>query len=344
MSTSAELTNTQALSPAAGGVAEISSMTKGKHPLCQLSVTAGNLLDSLGFPLHTKRMIPRSVNKVMQLAFLCSSAVAAEKQVKPWVVMADWHRRGEDAVTGNALAGSFGRSRAGVEAVYRDDHAAFDLEWYAYSNRFAGAIAGTDSAYADTTDLIITGFRQWGSFQLIYGLESAAEEGVSFGDGFRWGLGAAWRWSPDSETDVALGLIFQDRFEQSVLPVPYLKAVWRPCSFGEVELRATGLQNGVIFRGYTEDRGTTVDFSVAYETLMFRLSDGAYGGRDVSVGEVPIRLGVTQFLDRSGTWFVRAQAEYVPFARHSFHHSGETMASFEVSPIWGAGARVGARF
>jgi hypothetical protein len=54
MSTSAELTNTQALSPAAGGVAEISSMTKGKHPLCQLSGTSGNLLDSLGFPPHTR--------------------------------------------------------------------------------------------------------------------------------------------------------------------------------------------------------------------------------------------------------------------------------------------------
>lgn len=270
--------------------------------------------------------------------------MAAETPPKHWTLMADWQHRGEDNVTGNASAGAFGRSRAGFEAIYKDEHAAFDLEYYAYSNRFSGAIEGTDSSYRDTTDLILTGFRQWGHFQLIYGLESAREEGVSFGEGFRWGLGGAWRWAPDEETDVALGLMFQYRFEQSVLPVPYLKAVWRPCSFGEVELRATGLQNGIIFRGYTADRSTSADFSVLYETLMFRLSDAAYGGRGLSVGEVPLRIGVTQFLESSGTWFLRAQAEYVPFARHSFYHDGESVSSFEVRPIWGLGARVGARF
>jgi len=289
-------------------------------------------------------MIQSSVFKVVQLAFLCSCLGAAEQPAKHWLVMADWQRRGDDAVTGNAANGSFGRSRTGFEAIYRDEVMAIDLEYYAYTNRFGGAIAGTDSAYRDTTDLILTGFRQWGSFQLIYGLESAREDGVSFGEGFRWGLGGAWRWAPDEETDVALGLILQDRFERSPLPVPYLKAVWRPCSFGEVELRATGLQNGIIFRGYTADRSTTGDFSVMYETLMFKLSDAAYGGRGVSVGEVPLRVGVTQFLERSGTWFVRAQAEYVPFARHSFYHAGDSMSSFEVRPIWGLGARVGARF
>lgn len=284
------------------------------------------------------------MSKVVQLACLCSSLAAAEPASKPWLVMADWQRRGDDAVSGNASAGTFGRSRTGFEAIYRTDDFALDLEYYSYGNRFGGALAGTDSSYRDTEDLILTGLRQFGSFQLIFGLESAREDGVSFGDGFRWGLGGAWRWSPDAETDVALGVIVQDRFELAMLPVPYLKAVWRPCAYGEVEIRATGLQNGIIFRGYTADRATTVDFSVAYETLMFRLSDGAYGDRDVSVGEVPLRFGVTQFLERSGTWFVRAQAEYVPFARHSFHHDGDTMSSFEVRPIWGVGARVGARF
>ncbi len=258
--------------------------------------------------------------------------------------MADFHRRGDDATTGGPAAGTFGRSRSGIELVYQDDASALDFEWYEYSNRFGGGLAGTESSYLDTTDVIITGFRQWGSFQLIYGLESAAESGVSLADGFRWGLGGAWKWSPDKETELALGLIAQDRFEQALMPVPYLKAVWRPCGFGEVELRATGLQNGIIFRGYTADRSTTVDFTAAYETLMFRLTDASYGARDVSVGEVPLRLGVTQFLERSGTWFLRAQAEYVPFSRHSFHHAGDTVSSFEVRPIWGLGGRVGARF
>lgn len=289
-------------------------------------------------------MIKGGMFKVVQIACLCTCAIAAEQPAKHWLLMADWQRRGEDVVTGNAASGAFGRSRTGVEAIYKDDLMAVDLEFYSYSNRFSGAIAGTDSAYRDTTDLILTGFRQWGSFQLIYGLESAREEGVSFIDGFRWGVGGAWRWTPDAETDVALGVILQDRFERSPLPVPYLKSVWRPCTFGEVELRATGLQNGIIFRGYTADRSTTGDFSVMYETLMFRLSDAAYGGRGLSVGEVPLRIGVTQFLESSGTWFARVQAEYVPFARHSFYHAGDSMSSFEVRPIWGVGARVGARF
>ena len=289
-------------------------------------------------------MFMRRIGLLAWLAFATVGVSAQGHPAKNWTVMADWQRRGDDSVTGNAASGSFGRTRTGLEAIYKDEVSAVDLEYYAYANRFSGAIAGTDSAYRDTTDLILTGFRQWGSFQLIYGLESAREDGVSFGDGFRWGLGGAWRWAPDEETDLALGVILQDRFERSPLPVPYLKAVWRPCSFGEVELRATGLQNGIIFRGYTADRSTTGDFSVMYETLMFRLSDAAYGGRGLSVGEVPLRIGVTQFLERSGTWFVRAQAEYVPFARHSFYHAGDSMSSFEVRPIWGVGARVGARF
>ena len=66
--------------------------------------------------------------------------------------------------------------------------------------------------------------------------------------------------------------------------------------------------------------------------------------RAVVVGEVPIRLGVTQFLEASGTWFVRAQFEWVPFARHSFKHDGETQAAFQPGATWGLGGRVGARF
>jgi hypothetical protein len=105
------------------------------------------------------------------------------------------------------------------------------------------------------------------------------------------------------------------------------------------------LQNGIIFRGFpTGDRATTVDLSVAYETLNFRLADAAYGTRAVVVGEVPIRLGVTQFLEASGTWFVRAQLEWVPFARHSFKHDGETQGAFQPGATWGLGGRVGARF
>ena len=140
-------------------------------------------------------------------------------------------------------------------------------------------------------------------------------------------------------------MLLEDRFEASLLPIPYIKATWRPCKYAEVELRATGLQNGIIVRGFlTEDRATTVDLTVAYETLSFALTDGSYGSRAVSIGEVPIRIGVTQFLEKSGTWFVRGSAEWVAYARHSFKHDGETQGAFQPGAQWGLAARVGARF
>jgi len=295
------------------------------------------------------------MSKVKHTVVLCTllglfTFSAAAEPAKPWLLMADWQKRDADFVShAGGVTGSFGRSRSGAELIYQEADRALDWEWYRYEHRFAGGIAGTERSYGDAQDLILSGFRQWQvspkyAAQVIYGLEWAAEDAVGLADGFRWGLGGAVRWHPDAETDVALGLMLQDRFENSILPVPYVKAFWRPCRYAEVELRATGLQNGIIFRGYNGDRSTTGDFSVMYETLMFRLTDAAYGGRGVSVGEVPLRIGVTQFLERSGTWFVRLQAEYVPFARHSFYHAGDSMSSFEVRPIWGVGARLGARF
>ena len=286
-------------------------------------------------------------------ASLSAQAASADAAAgKDWVFATDYQYRGSDAVSHSSSSGEYGRSRVGAELIYQTADRAVDLEWYRYSNRFAGPIAGagTGLAYGDTTDVMVTGFRQWDwngrcAVQLIYALEFAAEEGVGLGGASRWGLGGAVRWKPDAETDVALGLLFEDRYENSLLAIPYLKAVWRPCRQAEVELRATGLQNGLIVRGFlTEDRATTVDLTVAYETLGFMLKDAAYGSRAVSIGEVPVRVGVTQFLEGTGTWFVRASAEWAAFARHSFRHDGETMGVFQPGANWGFAARVGARF
>lgn len=294
--------------------------------------------------------------KLTHYALLSAVAFAAlraeEPAAKPWVVLADWQTRSAEAVShAGGTTGSFGRSRSGAEAIWASPTAAYDLEYYRYRNDFTGAIKGTDRAYGDTTDLMLTGFRQWDwnakyAVQVIYALESAAEEGVGLSRGFRWGLGGAARWRPDAETDVALGVMLEDRFEAGVLPIPYLKAVWRPCKAAEVELRATGLQNGLIVRGYlTDDKATRVDFSVMYETLSFRLKDSAsYGGRAVAIGEVPLRVGVTQFLERSGTWFVQGSFECVPFSRQSFVHASETQGVFQPATAWGFNAHVGARF
>jgi len=298
----------------------------------------------------------KRLHKVEQFGLICSlllisSEANGQTQPKPWLLMADGQYRDADVIShSGGVTGSFGRSRSGAELIYQTDDRAIDLEWYRYEHDFSGAVAGTDRSYGNTQDLMLSGFRQWKlndkyAGQVIYGLELAAEESVGLTDGFRWGLGGALRWQPDAETDVALGLMLQDRFENSILPVPYVKAFWRPCRYAEVELRATGLQNGIIFRGFPSgDRATTVDLSVAYETLNFRLADAAYGSRAVIVGEVPLRFGVTQFLEASGTWFVRGQFEWVPFARHSFKHDGETQGAFQPGATWGAGARLGARF
>ena len=298
-----------------------------------------------------KRLLKVEHTALFCALFFAQLSAAESSPSKNWVFAADYQYRGDDAVShSGGVTGEFGRSRTGAELIYQTPDRAIDLEWYKYSNRFSGAIAGSDRSYGDTTDVMVTGFRQWDwnekyGVQLIYALEFAAEDGVSLGSSHRWGLGAAARWRPDAETDVALGVLLEDRFESSILPIPYVKATWRPCKYAEVELRATGLQNGIIVRGFlAEDHATMVDLTVAYETLSFVLTDGSYGSRAVAVGEVPIRVGVTQFLEKSGTWFVRGSAEWVAYARHSFKHDGETQASFQPGAQWGVAARVGARF
>lgn len=288
---------------------------------------------------------------LVSACLLCLGANTQAAEAKPWLVIADWQTRAEDAIShAGADTGEYGRSRTGVEAIWARPEAAVDLEWYRYRQEFRGPVVGGDRSYGDTSDLILTGFRQWDhgeryAVQAIYAAEWAAEDRLGLSEGFRWGLGGAVRWRPEAELDVALGLVFQSRFEMSVLPVPYVKAIWRPDPSAEFELRATGLQNGLYIRWFaTEDRATTLDFAMAYETLTFRLADGSYGARAVAVGEVPLRLGVTQFLESSGTWFVRGSAEWVAFARHAFRHDGEAMGAFQPGASWGLAVRVGARF
>lgn len=294
--------------------------------------------------------------KLTQTALLSTVAFAAlhaaDPAPKPWAALADWQTRGTESVShAGSLNGTFTRSRAGAEVIWATPMGAVDLEYYRYQNKFTGTLVGSDRAYGATTDLMLTGFKQWDwnaqyAVQVIYGLEGAAEDSVGLAQGFRWTLGGAARWRPDAETDVTLGFLIIDRFESGLLPIPYLKAVWRPCAAAEVELRVTGLQNGLIVRGYlTADRATRVDFSVMYETLTFRLAASpVYGSRSVSLGEVPLRLGVTQFLERSGTWFVQGSFEWIAFSRQSFKHASETQGAFQMGATWGLAAHVGARF
>lgn len=298
------------------------------------------------------------LSKLKHFAIFCALITIVNGQEQPveqpvkkdTVVIADWQSRRSKSVTKSSTTGEYGRSRYGVEAIWQSPTSAVDLEYYKYSHDFSGAIATGDRAFGETTDLMVTGFRQWDwnesyGVQVIYALESAAENSLGLSKGFRWGLGGAARWRPDSETDIAIGLQLEDRFEAGLLLIPYLKLIWAPSPSAEFEARITGLQNGIILRGFlAEDKSTTVDFTMAYETLTFRLSDGSYGSRAVSIGEIVARVGLTQFLESSGTWFVRASVEWVPFSRYSYKHDGETVGLFENSPAFGGAARVGARF
>jgi hypothetical protein len=264
--------------------------------------------------------------------------------------MLDWQNQSKEVVSHSTVAGSYGRSRSGVEAIYKTDNNVIDLEYYNYTNDFSGALASSDRQFGKTSDLMITGFKQWNwnekyAVQLIYALESAKEDSLSLSEGFRWGLGGAARWRPEAETDLSIGVLLEDRFENSILLIPYIKLIWSPCRYAEVELRVNGLQNGLIVRSFlTENKSTTLDFTFAYETLSFQLAHAAYGSRAVAIGDAVARVGITQFLESSGTWFVRGAVEWTPFSRYTYNHNSETQAVFQTSSRVGLAARVGARF
>lgn len=269
-----------------------------------------------------------------------------------WVAMADLQHQSEVEVSrSGASAGTFKRDRAGFELIHEGPDHAVDLEAYAYRNDMGGPIASDpERAYGDARDILVSGFVQTAladgdRLQFIGAVEFAAEDGVDLADGLRWGVGAAHRWKREGEWDVALGMMVQDRFEMSPLPIPYLRAAWEPSPSVRIEFRGTGLQNGVFARWFvTDDRATGIDLSVAYETLTFRLLDSAEGPRAVAIGEVPIRLGVTQFLEPSGTWFVRLAVAHNSFHRQSFRRDGDTVAVFQADGSTTLTFRLGARF
>lgn len=287
---------------------------------------------------------------------LMAAAQAAGQATPPaakgWVAMADYQwMRGTEISNAGALDGTFGRSRVGFELINEGPDHALDLEWYRYDNRMTGTLAADPlRGYGDTEDIILSGFMQVRSgkdahVQVIGALELAGETEAETADSLRWGVGAAYRWKPGPGWDVALGLMVQSRFEMNALPIPYVRVHWDPSPDLRIELRGTGLQNGVYARWFaTADRATSVDLACAYETLTFRLTDGPGGPRAVAIGEVPIRVGVTQFLEPTGTWFLRAAYAYNAFHRESYRSEGETLGAFETGGAPVITVRVGARF
>lgn len=270
-----------------------------------------------------------------------------------WTVMADTSGcRASEISHAGPLTGTYRRSSHGLEAVHTGPDHALDIEYYNYSNRLTGALgADPDYRYGDTSTLRISAFAQWpgasahGHYQLIGGIEAAPEDTLTLGDAFRWSVGGAYRWTPGPDFDVALGFQLTSRYELSILPIPFVRAFWNPDPSVSVEFRVTGLQNGFFARWFiTADKATSLDFACAYETHAFQLTDGTYGARGLGIGEVPLRVGVTQFLESSGTWFARAGFEWIVLHRETFSHDGETRNVFEAAGTPGWSLRVGARF
>lgn len=285
-------------------------------------------------------------------ATLSAQTAVPAPPAKPWIAMADFQAmRSADISNAGALEGKFERVRSGVELIHEGPNHALDLEIYRYENRMTGTLAADATrAYGDTEDVILSGFWQTArgtdaKVQVIGALELAGETEASASDSLRWGLGGAYRWKPAEDWDVALGLMVQSRFEMSALPIPYVRIYWDPRPDLRIEVRGTGLQNGFYARWFaTADKATSLDLACAYETLTFRLRENGDGPRAVSVGEVPIRVGVTQFLESSGTWFVRASYAYNAFHRQSFRRDGESIGAFETGGTPVFSVRVGARF
>jgi hypothetical protein len=281
----------------------------------------------------------------------------AQEPAKPaktgWTLMVDAEGQGAAKVSHAAgLTGTYERARAGIEAVHVGEDHALDIEYYQLSHTFTGAIAADpDRTYGDSTTLRISAFKQWDGpsahahYQLVGGIESSPEDGLGLGEAFRWSAGGAYRWTPGAQFDVALGFQLTSRYEQSILPIPFVRAYWNPDPRVSVELRVTGLQNGFYARWFvTADKATSVDFACAYETQSILVADGTYGARGLGIGEVPLRLGVTQFLESSGTWFARVGFDWVAFHRETFSHDGETMGVFQAADVPRWSVRLGGRF
>lgn len=295
-------------------------------------------------------------HRLLLAAALSPVLAAAQEPAKAartgWTLMAEALGHGAADVSHAGVGGTYERSGHGFEAIHEGPDHAVDIEYYEFRHAFSGALAADpDRTYGDVSDLRISAFAQWpgasahGHYQLIGGIEAAPESGLTLGEAFRWAVGGAYRWTPGADFDVALGVQVVSRYERSVLPIPYVRAFWRPDPAVSVEFRVTGLQNGFFGRWFvTADKATSLDLACAYETHAFLLADGSYGARGLGIGEVPIRLGVTQFLEPTGTWFVRLAVAHNAFHRQSFRRDGDTVAVFQADGSSTLTLRLGARF
>ncbi len=245
--------------------------------------------------------------------------------------------------------GDVSRTQAGYELIARGplngtDFMALDYEFKYTDNRFHGAAApygDTQSHFLGAKYNRMTDARH--GFGVVGGAELAAEnEADLLGDGRRGGIGPTVLWNPSAKFTTETGVTVQTQFGRPATVSPYVKWVYTPGAAAEFEVRATGLQNGLLGTWFiTENKATSLRLSLMYETMQYALRDGA-PARGVITGEVPLRATLTQFL--SPHLFVAVRAEAVLWHREEFYRDDRRLDRVETQPATTLGLLMGARF
>lgn len=178
---------------------------------------------------------------------------------------------------------------------------------------------------------------------LIGGFEFAGEDQVDLlRDGLRGGLGITFLYNASETFTTETGASIQTMFGQDPRLSPYIKWKWQAAPQLELELRATGIQNGIVGTWYvTENKATSVRVSLWYETSLYALREDA-PAEEVNMGETTLRLTLTQFL--SEMVFVAARAELSLTHREDFFTDGTRIARFDTTPTPAIGIVAGLRF
>lgn len=242
------------------------------------------------------------------------------------------------------------RNLAGYELIGTGDfdnrrtHLDLDYEAKYSDNDFSGGPApygDTWSHFFGAHATRMTG-ETWG-VGAVAAVEFAAEnEADLLSDGFRGGGAITSLYKPSDRLSMETGIAAQSQFGQGPVFYPYVRWKWSPRRDLELEARVTGLQNGVAATWFvTDNKATSVRVSLFYETATYALRDTS-AARGVSIGEVPLRVTLTQFL--SEKFFVSARAEYVFAHTEGFYAGGEKIAELKTKPAPALGVTAGLRF
>lgn len=227
-------------------------------------------------------------------------------------------------------------------AVSADTTLLLDYEAKWTHNRFSGA-----APYGDTESHFMGAHAihmfddTWGA-GFVGAVELASETSADLlGDGVRGGVGASVVWKASDTLSTETGFSIQSQFGRKPTPSPFIKWKWLVSKSVELELRATGMQNGITGTWYiTDNKATSLRVTLFYETVQYALRSGA-GADGVGIGEVPLRLTFTQFL--SENFFVAVRGGVTLSHRESFYRNDNRVGVFETRAAPFVGLMAGLR-